>query len=153
MFVQLQQANQGFLFLCFVYLRCVFPEPPLTLHVFLFQLMLLKLFFLNLFIKQDANLCFWLFSNNRNIVHIFSRQCDEFRFLHTWVNNPFIDITIISFRHSIYFTKLQFQDKYLLVQTIQRLDKKIDIKISSSFNDKFLVLTLAGLTGYSTGDD
>ena len=36
---------------------------------------------------------------------------------------------------------------------IGQCDLKNEIKISASYNDKFLALTLTGLTGYSTGDD
>ena len=47
----------------------------------------------------------------------------------------------------------EFKYKHLLVQKIRQYDSNNEIKISSSYNNRLLALTLTGLDGYSTRDD
>ena len=48
---------------------------------------------------------------------------------------------------------LKFEYMHLLVKTIWNCDTNNEIKISALQNDKFLDLTISGLTEYSTIDD
>ena len=48
---------------------------------------------------------------------------------------------------------LNYEYEHLLVRTIWQYDPNNKIKIAESWNDKFLVLTLTGMSGYITVDE
>ena len=109
-----------------------------------------RAFFLKTSYWMGRSVMLLIFQHIRNIIHVCSRQCDEFRYLYPWINNPFIGISIFAVIHSNFLTTPELDNYHLLLITIQWFYHNDKIKISASFNDELLALTLYGMTGYST---